>query len=213
MKKWDWNYMFIIVAFLCSVVVFQQLPEEMPIHFNSEGIPDDFAPKWVGAFLLPVVIAALYSGMKFIPKIDPKKENYPKFDRSYQLFLTMFMAVMLALHVTLLGYSLGWPIDVSVVVPIGIGLLFIGIGNEMPRFKPNYFIGIRTPWTLANEDVWRKTHRIGGYQFLLSGILFLVSVWFPSPWNLFVPLAFLILSTVYVMYYSYRTHEALTNHS
>ncbi|MGI9953521.1 SdpI family protein [Moorellaceae bacterium AZ2] len=168
----DWPAILILLLMLvAALAVYPYLPERVPIHWNAAGQVDNYSSRAFGAFMLPLMTAGLYILMLVLPLVDPRRENYPKFLGAYRIIrlgLVLFMAVLYSL---VLIASLGYAVPMDRVMPALIGLLFILIGNYLPRVRHNYFVGIRTPWTLANEEVWRKSHRFGGMAFVLAGII------------------------------------------
>lgn len=197
----------ILAASIISMAAYPYLPDQVPTHWNAMGEPDDYSSKLFGATFIPAMMTGLLILLQLLPKIDPKKQNYQKFKGSYTLFIQLFMAFFLLLHAATIGYSLGFPIDISMIVPIAVGLLFVIIGNYMPRFKHNYFTGIKTPWTLASEAVWNKTHRLGGKVFVLMGLAGIASAFIPGPWNFILFLGFVIGGTAFLMIASYVFYQ------
>ncbi len=141
--------------------------------------------------------------MTLLPKMDPKKANYEKFKGSYNIIINVLVIFFIALHIVTLAYNLGFPVDVGLFVPIGIGVLFIVLGNYMPKLKHNYFVGIRTPWTIANETVWNKTHRIGGKVFVFMGLALMLTVFIEGIWGFILFLAVTLIGVVYLFVKSY----------
>ncbi|MCL6588144.1 MAG: SdpI family protein, partial [Anoxybacillus sp.] len=180
MKKYWMIIILILCSYVLSVIAIPYLPNEVAIHWNAAGEPDGFANKWWGALLFPIFLTGIVALVIFLPKVDPRKENYEKFGNVYRIFLHALVIFLFSLHVVTLAYNVGIPVQVDVVVPIGVGGLFIVLGNYMPKIKPNYFIGIRTPWTLENEEVWQKTHRVGGKVFVIMGVLVMLTVFAES---------------------------------
>lgn len=168
----DWPaWLALLASFVASLMLYPHLPEQVPIHWNLHGEADGFAGKFWGAIGLPLLNVGIYLMLLFLPLVDPKRANYPRFIRFYRGF-RVFMAFFFAgLHGVTLYAALGRPIDVGLVVTLGVSLLFVYLGNSLGRIRHNYFVGIRTPWTLANEEVWRRTHRLGGRLFVLAGLL------------------------------------------
>lgn len=147
------------------------LPENIPLHWNAQGVLDNTGSKW-NALFLPGVTLLLALMMELLPRLDPKKENYKKFGGAYQaikLLLVLFM-LGLCLCMLYLAYVPGG-LPMGRVSTAGVGLLLCVLGNYMPKFKCNYFVGIKTPWALASETVWRKTHRLGGVLWFWGGLL------------------------------------------
>ncbi|MDR4948829.1 SdpI family protein [Neobacillus cucumis] len=172
MKRHWFGLLLIIIAIIGTWIFYPYLPEQIAIHWNYKGEPDRFVEKSYGAFLFPGIMVVLYIFRIILPKIDPNKNNYQRFEGTYYWIMNGLLLFFFLFQVMKITGDLGI-INPKYVIPELIGLLFIFIGNLSPKFKPNYFIGIRTPWTLANEDVWKKTHRFGGKVFVILGILLL----------------------------------------
>lgn len=158
-----------------ALAVYARLPERVPSHWNLQGEVDGWMPRIAGAFLLPAIATVLAVLHGSVRRVDPRAENVDRFAGDWRLILnlvTLFMGVM---HVATLGYALGWPVDVARLSPAAVGLLFVGVGNYLPRTRSNWFMGIRTPWTMDNERVWRATHRLGGRVFVVAGLALVLS--------------------------------------
>lgn len=203
MKKYWVIIILILCSYVLSLLAIPYLPNEVAIHWNVAGEPDDFMNKWWGALLFPLFLTSITFLLIYLPKIDPRKENYEKFEKAYRIFLHVFVIFFVSLHVVTLAYNMGISIQVDVVVPIGVGGLFIVFGNYMPKIKPNYFFGIRTPWTLENETVWQKTHRVGGKVFVIMGVLVMLTVFAESVWRFVFLLIIVFSGTIYLFVQSY----------
>ncbi|MBA2877859.1 putative membrane protein [Anoxybacillus kamchatkensis] len=203
MKK----HAFIIILIACSYVLgllaIPFLPDEVAIHWNVAGEADSFINKWWGALLFPIFLTGIVALVVFLPKVDPRKENYEKFEKVYRIFLHVFVLFLFSMYVVTLAYNIGIPVQVDVVVPIGVGMLFIVLGNYMPKIKPNYFFGIRTPWTLENEEVWQKTHRVGGKVFVIMGIFIMLTIFATSVWRFIFLMIIVFGGTMYLFIQSY----------
>ncbi len=197
MKKYGWSYLLIALSVLIGVFAYPYLPDQMPMHWNIHGEVDGYWDKQYAAFFPPLLMIVLMALFIFMPRIDPKKENYKKFSSSYTIFITIMNVFFLLLQSMTISYGLGVNIDISLVVNLGIGLLFIVLGNYLPRIKHNYFIGIRTPWTLANEKTWRKTHQLSGKLFVMAGILLVAISFLPGIYK-FTGMLVVVLSTVLI---------------
>ena len=175
-KKSDiYNLVLIVCAFLITIALYNKLPDLVPIHWNISGEIDKYGTKILGAFMVPVIMMLTWFGMKYLPKIDPKKNNYERFEKSYSIIVSSLMTFFLVLHVVILSASMGYKVSIDTIVPSIVGILLIIIGNYLPKSKSNYFYGIKTPWTLSSEISWRKTHRLGGKLFIISGIIIILS--------------------------------------
>lgn len=183
-KKSDiYNLVIIACAFLLTIVFYNKLPELVPTHWNAAGEIDGYGSKVFGAFMAPVIMIFTWTGMKFLPKIDPRKNNYEKFEKSYSVIISLLITFFLIIHVVTLLAGMGYEVSIDKIIPSIVGILFIVIGNYMPKIKSNYFYGIKTPWTLSSDTSWRKTHRLGGKVFIISGFIIILSS-FLLPGNL-----------------------------
>lgn len=186
MKK-DWYLIsLILLAFIVSIISYRYLPDQVATHWGTNNQPDDYSSKLTAVLIMPLMSIFLYVMFYVVPKIDPKKENYQKFQKSYVLIIRAIITFMFIMHLVVLGNGLGYDINVGLITPIGVGLLFMLLGNYMPRFQHNYFIGIRTPWTLANEEVWRKTHQFTAKLFVIGGGIMVLASFLPDPYNFII---------------------------
>ncbi len=165
----------VISTFAFTGFIYDRLPDLMPIHWNLAGEVDDYAGKAFGAFLSPVLMLAVWLGMVYLPHIDPKKENYKKFESSYNIIIGLLITFFWGIHMATLLISLGYKIPIDKTIFVMMGLMFIIMGNYLPKAKSNYFYGVKTPWTLSSESSWHKTHRLTGKLFVLAGFIFLIS--------------------------------------
>ncbi|HET9294924.1 MAG TPA: SdpI family protein [Gemmatimonadales bacterium] len=164
----------VILVLAFSLWALPQLPDRMATHWGLSGQPDGWSSRAFAAFMLPAVMAAMTIIFAFLPRIDPLRRNYEIHGSTYWTLVNSVVVFMVLVHVAVLGNGLGWPIPMGRVAPAGVGALFVLIGNLMTRMRPNWFMGIRTPWTLSSERVWRKTHRVGGYAFTAGGLLMIL---------------------------------------
>ena len=167
---------FVVVAITMgfSLWAYPRLPGEVPSHWNLRGEVDDHAPKLLVALLVPVMLLVMRGVFEILPQIDPKRANYPMFIDTYWRIANGSFLLLGAVHVAVLGIGLGWDLNLNRALMIGLGVLMLIIGNYLSRVQPNWFIGIRTPWTLSSETVWRRTHRTGSWLFVALGMMTLV---------------------------------------
>lgn len=203
MKKNVFVISLIVCSYVVSFVAIPYLPNEVAIHWNATGEADGFANKWWGALLFPLFLTGIVVLLAALPKLDPRKENYEKFQGVYRLFLNVLVTFFFTLHLGTLAYNVGIPVQIDLFVPIGIGVLFIVLGNYLPKIKPNYFIGIRTPWTLENETVWQKTHRLGGKVFVMMGVLMMFTAFVANAWRFVLFMIIVFVGTIYIVIQSY----------
>lgn len=181
----------------------------MPSHWNVQGQVDDYIDKTLGAFLFPTLITAIYLGMLLLPLVDPGRKNYVKFAGAYTWFRWVLVLFLSAIYPVTVLYVLGVPVDVGRFVQAGISLLVIFLGNFLGQVRHNYFVGVRTPWTLADEEVWAKTHRLTGRLFVLAGVLGLATVYgVPRAVAAAVTIGRILAAALAGMVYSYRLFAA-----
>ena len=202
MRKWI-PLLIVAAGLIASAVVYPDLPERMPTHWNLAGQVDGWSPRSWGAWMIPVMIAFLWALMRWLPSIDPRGKNYLKFGGAFEGIMLSVMLFMLALHGIMLRAALGHPVAMERVAPVGVGILFIVIGNLLPRARPNWFVGIRTPWTLSSDRVWEKTHRVGGRLFVLGGVLLSLSTFLGAGWSRGVLVVVVVVCSLGTVVYSY----------
>ena len=156
-----------------------------------------------GAWMVPLFLMGMGALLRFLPVIDPRGRNYAKFGGTFEGIMISLMLFTLGLHIIVLRAALGYPVNMQRTLPIGVGILFIVIGNLLPRARPNWFIGLRTPWTLSSDRVWEKTHRFGGRVFVGGGILMVLAAFVSAQWAHVVLFAVVLLCSAGVLVYSY----------
>lgn len=191
------------VAIAVSLWVYPRLPPTVATHWNFRGEPDGYSPRFWAAALMPLLILGLTGLFAVLPKVDPRRANYEKFLDSYWLIANAVIAFLLVAHGLVVANGLGYRVQVDRLMPVGIGVLLVVLGNYLTRVEPNWFLGIRTPWTLSSDTVWRKTHRSGGWLFVIGGLVIAAGAF--TPRGVFLPLliATLVLVTVVPVAQSY----------
>ena len=200
----------ILAATLAGLLLWNRLPDPMPAHWNAAGEIDGYMSKFWGVFLVPVITIVLVPLFLVIPNIDPLKANIAKFRGVFNWFIVIFVAYMLFIYALTLAAALGIQFNMTVMLLPVIGLLFIGAGYMMSKAKRNFFIGIRTPWTLSSDRVWNETHRLGSTLFIACGVLAILGSFFGGMaafWLMLVPL---IVSSVFLVVYSYVLYRRET---
>jgi len=203
MRKWI-PPLLIIAAMAISIYMYPSLPDRVPTHFGLDGQPNGWSSRIFGAWLVPVIMAFVWLILRLAPHIDPRKENYEKFRGVYEVVVVAILAFMLVMHIVVLKSATGAHIPMDRFVFVGVGALFMVMGFTLPRVQSNWFIGIRTPWTLTSDESWDRTHKVGGTLFVLLGVLSIISSLLApqtAPWAL---LAGGIGVTIFLFVYSYR---------
>ena len=207
--KRDWLALVLIaVSLLVAFLIYPHLPERVPSHWNVKGQVDSYSSKSWGAFGLPLMTAGIYFLMVIVPRIDPKKGNYDRFKGAYRLIKLAFVLFFIALYAVVLMNAMGFPVPVDRMVIIAMGLLFMVIGNFMGQFRHNYFIGIKTPWTLASEDVWQKTHRFGARIWVGSGLVMAITgLFFGGQRGFLLVMASIAVAALVPVIYAYLLYK------
>ena len=195
---------FSVVPAIILIIVYQKLPERVPTHFGFDGVVDAYGPRstlWLLAGLGPLIALML----QFLPRIDPKGQNYRVFQKYYDLFAIFMEVFLLAVFGMVVTETLRpGTVAIGRMVTALVSIMLILLGNMMGKIKHNYFFGIRTPWTLADPDVWTRTHSLGGKLWFALGVALLpCSLLLPERGFFVVLLAGLLGSTVLVVVLSY----------
>jgi uncharacterized membrane protein len=197
-----------LTLFSCilSIYFYPQAPEIMATHWNAQGEVNGYKSKLWGLFFTPILTTLLTIFFLLIPSIDPLKENIQKFRKYYDGFIIIFILFMVLVHLQGLLWNTGTKINPNVLFPIGIGILFYYAGFLMEKAERNWFIGIRTPWTLSSDAVWRKTNRLGGKLFRIAGIVSISGVFFKefAVYFIIIPVLFVAGFTIIYSYLEYQ---------
>jgi uncharacterized membrane protein len=201
----------VAIALIAGAVLWNQLPDQMPSHWNANDQVDGYMPKIWGVLLMPLIALGLLILLTVVPTLDPLKANIAQFRETFNLFIVFMVVFLLYVHALTLTWALGnTDFKMSTALLPMMGLLFIFIGYLLRKAKRNFFIGIRTPWTLSSDSVWDKTHQLGSVLFMLSGafaVLGSLVGGIAAFWLMFVPL---IGSTLFLVIYSYVLYRAET---
>ena len=191
-----------LLPVILGLVLYKKLPAQLPTHFGIDGTPDSYSSKAVACFVLPSGLAALNLLTHFLINADPKRRNANPVIRAVGLW-AIPVAALIFIPVTLFK-GLGYNVPISMLCSALIGLLFLIIGNYLPKSRQSYTVGIRLPWTLSNEENWNKTHRFGGFVWVLGGLIVIVNTFVGS---FYIMLAVIILITVLPVVYSYLLYR------
>jgi uncharacterized membrane protein len=198
----------IVAATFAGLLLWNRLPEQMASHWNINDQVDGYMPRSLGVFMLPLISLGTFLLFLLIPNIDPLKANIAQFREVFNLFIVLIIAFMVYIHALTLLWSLGYTgFGMSRAMLPALGLLFIFIGYMLRKAKRNFFIGIRTPWTLSSDKVWDETHRLGAVLFMISGVLAFIGAFFGGTtafWLFFAPL---MGSAIFLVIYSYMLYK------
>jgi len=211
MKKHVFPLSITLLTLVAWLIALPHLPATMPIHWGANGEADGFATK-INAMILTVgIMVLIYFIIAFVPRIDPRKENYKYFSKTYNILLNAVLLLFFFVNMSTILQGLGYNVPMSYIAPIMAGLVFIIIGNYLQRVRSNYFMGIRTPWTLSNETVWKKTHRLSGKLFFIGGLLILISAFLPDGYKSVIMWGSIVLCVAVPYLYSYLAYKKEMN--
>lgn len=197
----------VLIPMLAGLLLWNKLPEELPVHFNTAGEIDDWESKEFVIFFIPLFLWAMHLLAGFISLADPKKQNIS--DKMFLLVLFIVPSVAIFMCVTIYSAAFGINVSATMLGNLFLGLVFIILGNYMPKSRQNYSIGIKLPWTLNDTENWNKTHRLGGIVWLLCGIVLLLNIFLNIVW--LVPVCIftaVLLPTVYsFLLYKQKTKD------
>jgi len=196
----------IVVTVLLTIAVYPSLPPVFASHWNASGMADGSMEKISGLIIIPLIMIACVALFAVLPRIDPLRNNYEKFRNYYEGFVLVFVLYLLAIQVLMILWNLGYPLSINVTFPILFGILFVYIGFLLEHAEQNWFVGIRTPWTLSSAAVWKKTHERGGKLFKYAGIVSFLGAFAGSYaiWFMLVPV---LIVAVYTVVYSYVAYQ------
>ncbi|MDO8538034.1 MAG: SdpI family protein [archaeon] len=192
----------ILASILVSVYVYPLLPEKIAIHWNINDEADGFSEKGIGLFFAPALLVVMFLLFQLIPRIDPLKHNIAQFRKQYDLFVFVIIVFMFYVFLLSILWNLGYRFRFSQALVPAFAVLAYFIGVLLEKAKQNWFIGIRTPWTLSNEIVWNNTHKLGAKLFKAAGIVSLIGLLFPDFGLLFFVFLMVFIS-IFLIIFSY----------
>lgn len=194
----------VLASWLLTAVYWSQLPPQMPTHWGPSGRPDAWMPLPFGALIGPMVATFSYLLLLILPFIDPRSQHWESFRGAYAIVKDALLALFCGL--TYLSLSAAVRPDQSLdlhVLLVAMGLLFVVLGNYMPKLRSNFFVGVRTPWTLSDEDVWYRTHRLAGKLMMAAGLVTVLAAWLPAAWSFAVMMGAVMAMSLISVGYSF----------
>ena len=193
-----------LLPIVAGLIFWDQLPEQLAIHFNAAGEPDGWASKAAAVLGLPAGLAALHLVLLFVTDKDPKRQNISNASKMLMLWVSPFIS-WLGMAMTI-GFALEAVRNITSIVSVCLGILFMVIGNFLPKCLPSYTVGIKLPWTLHSDDNWRYTHRIGGFCFMAAGLITLMGGIFGLVWAAAPALVLAAIVPTVASYLYYKKH-------
>lgn len=192
----------IVLSFLIGIYLYPRMPLMLASHWNARGQVDGYMSKFWGLFLMPIISTLMYLLFITLPKIDPMKANVDKFRKYFDGFIVAIITFLFYLYLLTIFWNLGYKFSLIQFLSPAFALLFYSVGILIEKAKRNWFIGIRTPWTLSSDKVWDKTHKLGGKLYKLSALFSLLGLLFPLSAIYFVIIPIITFS-LYLFVYSY----------
>lgn len=201
----------IVFNFIVGLWAYPNLPDRVPSHWNAAGQIDGYVGPLEGAFLFPSILIGIYVLFWIIPYIDPKKTNYAQMGKVLWIIGFTTILFMSMIYLGTIGVGLGYLENLPRWSFSGIGILFIIIGNYFGKIKYNYTMGIRSPWTLASEEVWYKTHRFAGPIWIVGGVIMALIGFFPADWVASLVIGVIVLISGLPLGYSYWLYRKISS--
>lgn len=211
MKKRRVFVLLLIIMMVTTCVLYPQLPNKIPSHWNFDGMIDGYQDSWF--LFIPILIYFMVTVLfSFLRHVDPLHDNYARFQKTYDsmIIVLLFFIFSLWLIMAVSAFYPTW-IDMNLVMHLLLSMLFVVLGNLMPKIKSNYFIGIRTPWTLTNESVWFKTHRMAGKLWFVGGFLMLPAIFLQNQASILYMIGMVILLGSIPCVYSYVIFQKMAH--
>lgn len=209
----------IFTQIVIALVTYPFLPDQVPSHWNAAGQINSYMPKLVNAILWPGTSIGIYILVRGLLALGPAlgttrasaRNNLNTAKNVANLIVVAVMAFMLVLQIVTTSIAFGIPLDIMFIVNLCVSVLFIFIGNYMGKVRRNFYVGIRTPWTLVNDEVWNRTHRLGGWLFVLAGLVGIVLGFVPTleVWGI---VGLVVLVALITFVYSYVIYRQIETH-
>ncbi len=200
----------VLVSIAVSAGFVGVLPETVPVHWGLSGEADRHGSRWELLLLMPILVGVISGALLAIPLLGPMRRNLELFRETYARIAVTLVAALLVVQVIILLKAAGHDLSIGNALCVVLGVLFASLGNWMGKLRRNFYVGIRTPWTIANDEVWERTHRLGGRLFALHGVLCVAAGTLTPPLVCFgVLVGGLLLVTLWAALYSLVVYRRL----
>ncbi|WP_436936106.1 SdpI family protein [Halovenus marina] len=199
---------FVVLSGVVSVLAAPSLPDQLVTNWGADGDPRGRMGKTFGLALMPLLMAGLLGLFALIPRIDPLRENIVSFRRYYDWFVVIITGYLGLIHAGIIAFNLGHEFPFTSLVLSGTAILLYYAGVLVTEADRNWFVGIRTPWTLSSEEVWDRTHRLGGRLFKLTAIITAIGLPF-GEYAIYFLLVPVLLTSAITVVYSYYLYEQI----
>lgn len=194
----------ILLPVLVGIMLWDKLPDTMATHFGTDNEANGFSSKKFTVIGLPFILLGVQLLGAVVTDKDPRKQNIS--DKLYKLILWITPCVSIFVAAFMYPYNLGMKLDISLFAHLFTGLVFIIIGNYLPKARQNYTIGIKLPWTFANEENWNRTHRLAGVIWVISGIILILSTFIGNIGSIYLTIGIMLVAVIVPSIYSFFLH-------
>jgi len=207
LKTEIWPFLILFATVALSFWSYPLLPDMVVSHWNFSGQANGWSSREFQVIFFPAFLFGLYLLLSLVPKFDPQAQRYLEFATVYRIIRNLILLMLFVVFVASTFANLGYTLNIGVIVASSVGLLMIALGNYFGKLKRNFFIGIRTPWTLSSENVWNKTHRLGSRLFIIWGLGLILSPWLNSSLAYIILFGGIIVMISWLMIYSYTLYK------
>lgn len=201
----------VILSWIVAILALPHLPEVIPIHWGLHGEPNGFADRFTGMLGLPAITTILMAILLVMPRFDSVQVTLLPFRDSYAIIIFATVTLVFCIEVMTLAIAMGAGLPVVTIISVLMGFLFIVMGSLMPHIGRNTTVGIRLPWTLKSDEVWRRTHEYGGRVFVAAGALVVIGSLVAGIWAIALMLVVVLGTTLYVCIWSYRLAQRMSS--
>ena len=194
-----------LIPIVIGLILWDKLPDQVPMHWNAQGEVDGYGTKFQAVFLMPLVLVAFHWICVLGTSLDPKKQNIN--DKIFTLVLWIIPVISLLCNSMVFATALGHKVSVEIIMPLFMGVLFVVIGNYLPKCKQSYTVGIKLPWTLDNEENWNKTHRLAGFLWVIGGVIIMATAFLGAFWLFFIVLIPMVVIPFVYSYLLYKKNK------
>ncbi|MFA6301217.1 MAG: SdpI family protein [Candidatus Paceibacterota bacterium] len=196
------SFVLVLATFVAAVLIYPYMPDKIVSHWGLNNQANGYMGRFWGVFLLPMIMLGCSVLFMVITRVDPKKENIQKFEKYFDMFILSFLLFFAYVYALMIFWNLGYHFILIQFMAPALAFLFYVAGVMISHAEPNWTIGIRTPWTLSSEDVWHKTHRLGGKLFKAVAIISLLEIVMPQ-YSVYIILFPILATVIYLFAYSY----------
>jgi uncharacterized membrane protein len=197
------QWIILAAMFVAAAIAWPHAPDRIPVHWNINGQVDRYGGRFEGLFLMPLFALGVYVLMLVLPRIDPGRANYARFSGAYRAIRIALLALFAVFDGVVQMWVWTGHVDIALIAPLAMGVVSVFLGALLGKIRPNWFVGIRTPWTLSSKVSWVRTHRAGGWLFMLVGLATIVATFISPRVAFWALIGGLVGGTVALVVYSY----------